>query len=266
MALSKGLILTLNITKTSEQLKSSHGLDVKNWNIILKNKDFENLEITVGEGTFSELIEATQNINYLKSNSSAINFKSSLKAPQKGDIVQLKQLIQYYPDLDKEFFSWLNEKLIYSIVREIKYEGDYIKVKVQGSLNEEKLEKLFPKEFCPDKKYEIINQSTLISYKQCNYYPNITQRWLNTLDIGDCCVIPALPKDIGLNLLGGMYMISYVFGMMARYFPASWISIKRIEKGDKIYPFVFRILEFIEKKFPRQVMDFLNSPYEFEKS
>jgi hypothetical protein len=61
-----------------------------------------------------------------------------------------------------------------------------------------------------------------------------------------------------------MYIVSYVLGMMARYFPTTWISLKRVDKGDKIYPFIHRILDFIKERFPEQVLDFLNTPYDIE--
>ena len=60
-------------------------------------------------------------------------------------------------------------------------------------------------------------------------------------------------------------MISYVFGMLARYYPTAWISLRRGDKGDKIYPFAYRIMEFIDEKYPWVIIDFLNAPYEFEK-
>ncbi|MCK4445634.1 MAG: hypothetical protein KAW56_00975 [Candidatus Marinimicrobia bacterium] len=264
LALSKGLILTLDLTKTEEQLKSSHGLDVKNWNQILKNKDFENLEISFGEGTFSELLNATDNKNYLRANSSAVNWTSKLKAPKKGNVITLRQLIQYFPDLNKEYNSWIEEKLYFAIIKELKTEDNKVHVKLEGQIDSYTIELLFPSEFCSRKSVEVQNNATIVKYDNCGWYPNITQRWHGAFNIGDSCIIPALTGDIGLNLLSGMYVMSYVFGMMARYYPTTWIGLKRGEKGDKIYPFVHRILNFVDEKFPRQVIDFLNSPYSFE--
>lgn len=61
MALSKGLILSLDISKTEHQLKKSHGLEITNWTQILKNKDFENMQVKICDGTFFELISVTEN-------------------------------------------------------------------------------------------------------------------------------------------------------------------------------------------------------------
>src|SRR5690606_30938329 len=85
MALSKGLILTTDLTKTEAQLKGAHGLEIINWKQIIKSKEFENLEIVVRDGTFFELINATGNRNYLRVKTSVINYLTSLRIPQKGD-------------------------------------------------------------------------------------------------------------------------------------------------------------------------------------
>jgi hypothetical protein len=265
MALSKGLILSLDLSKTEENLKSSHGLSIKNWNQILKKKEFENIEVSIGDGTFSELIKVTENKNYLRANTSEINWSSFLNPPLKGDIILLKKLIQYFPDLSEEYNSWLEEKLYFAVVQEINTNGDDNKIfiKLEGQVDIQTSDLLFPQDYCKKKTIEAGYNSTIIKYDKCNWYPNITQRWNSVFGVGDACVIPTLPNDIGLNLLSGMYMISYVFGMMARYFPATWISLKRVEKGDKIYPFVYRILDFVDDKFPQLVLDFLNT-HDFE--
>lgn len=267
MALSKGLILSIDLYKTEAQLKGSHGLEVIEWKQIIKNRDFENLEITVRDGTFLELLEATQNKNYLRANSSIVNYSSNLKSPQNGDSLTLKQLIQYFPDLNSEYNSWIDEKLSFAILKSLKIDDDQLIIELKGLINDSTIELLFPNEYCPSKEIDKREHSTIIRYKECQWYPNITQLWHGhgAFNIGDACIIPTLPNDVGLNSLCGIYMISYVFGMMARYYPTTWMGIQRVEKGDKIYPFVKRILDFINDKFPRLILDFLNGPYDFEK-
>jgi len=267
MALSKGIILCLDVKKTESQLKSSHGLEITNWNQIIKNKDFENLKIIVRDGTFYELITVTQNINYIRSNSSAVNNKSHLIKPQKGDYLILKQLISYFPDLQNEYKSWLKEDLHFAAFNIFKTdkEKNSINIELQKKIERDVIKLLFPDQYCPDLKVKWENNKTYVSYTLEKWYPNITQRWgWGPLQIGEACIIPTLKDDIGLNLISGLYMISYVFGMMARYFPTTWIGIMRGEKGDKIYPFVHRLMDFIDEKFPIIVLDFLNSPYDFE--
>jgi hypothetical protein len=267
MALSKGLILSTDLNKTEAQLKGSHGLEINNWNQVIKSKEFENLEIVVRDGTFFELITTTENRNYLRANSSVVNYWSHLRMPQKGDSLLLKQLISYYPDLNKEYESWIREKLHFAILNSLKIDNEtnLLNIELQGNIEQNIIDQLFPREFCKDLNVNQDNGKTKVSYTVDNWTPNITQRWHGAFNIGDACIIPTIKNDIGLNLISGLYMISYVFGMMARYFPTTWIGIMRGEKGDKIFPFVHRIMDFIDEKFPLIILDFLNSPYDFEK-
>lgn len=266
MALSKGLILCLNVSLTEDQLKSSHGLEIKNWKEVFKSKDFEHLEITFGEGTFSELIRETENKNYLRGNSTGVNWSAKLRTPSKGDTISLKQLINYFPDLDKEYESWTNEKLKYAVIESYFATDQNGEIKLRGVLDQEAVDLLFPVQYCINRTIDInsVTNKTSIKFGPGKWGPNITQKWHGQFDIGDACVIPVVKGDIGLNLLTGMYVISYVFGMMARYYPSIWVSLRRVETGDRVYPFALRILDFVQDKFPRQVLDFLNSPYKFE--
>jgi len=266
MALTKGLILCLDVMQTEDQLKASHGLEIKNWKEIIKTKNFELLEITFGEGTFSELQRATDNRNYLRANSSEVNWCTPLKAPEKGEPILLKQLINYFPDLHKEYESWTNEKLNYAVIESYLTPDTKVEVRMTGVLDQETIDKLFPAEYCLNRSIDTnsATNKTTVKYGPCRWSPNITQKWHGPFDIGDACVIPVLKNDMGLNLLSGMYAISYVFGMMARYYPSIWVSLRRVEVGDRIYPFALRILDFVQDKFPRQVLDFLNAPYKFE--
>lgn len=266
MALSKGLILFLNHLLTEDQLRGSHGLEIKNWKQIIKSKEFEKLEIAFGQGTFSELLNETKNGNYLRANSSAVNWYSHLRLPEQGEKITLGQLIQYFPDLDKEYQSWLDEKLKYGVIESFLIEtpDNKLQVTLRGTVSKDIIDLIFPEEYCKNKTLQT-GTSTIIKFDKAKWYPNITQKWHGPFDIGDACVIPVLNNDIGLNLLAGMYAISYVFGMVARYYPSVWISLRRVETGDRIYPFALRILDFIHDKFPRQILDFLNAPYEFEK-
>lgn len=263
LALSKGLILSLNPKLSETHLKSSHGLDVKNWKEIIKSKDFGKLQISVGDGSFSELLNATENTNYLRANSSGINWKSHLTKPSKGDVISLEQLIQYFPDLSVEFKSWTGKELDFAVIESVKHNSsnNTSEIKVRGTLNEDALEKIFPLSYCTNRTYE----NNIVKYESEKWGPNVTQKWSGPFNIGDPCAIPVIGNDIGLNLISGMFMISYVFGMLARYYPTAWISLRRGEKGDKIYPFAYRIMEFIDEKYPRVIIDFLNAPYEFEK-
>jgi len=260
VALSRGLILALDYGIRETHFKGSHGLDVTNMKSIMASRDFENFNIKIQNGMFFDLLEATDNKNYLRANANGVNYQTQLKAPKQGDSITLEQLIQYYPDLASEFHSWLEYELIYAEFQDYTDVNNLIKVKLGRKISTDTLEKLFPADFCPNRTLK----DNMVSFERKDWFPNVTQKWQGAFDIGEACVVPVLKDDIGLNLISGMFMLSYVFGMMARYYPTTWISLMRGGEGDKVYPFIYKTLHFIDEKYPKVVLDFLHSPYEFE--
>lgn len=149
-------------------------------------------------------------------------------------------------------------------IKHLKEENNML-IELSGIIDDELINLFFPDQYCKNKIVKKEKYKTSVVYDECGWSPNISQRWNGTLNIGDVFVVPVLPEDIGLNLLSGMYIISYFLGMMVRYYPTTWIGLKRAEKGDKIFPFVYQIIDFVGEKYPQQVLDFLNAPYDFEK-
>lgn len=262
LALSRALILALDFEKRECQLSSSHGLTTKNWAEVLKKTDFESLELKIQSGTLLELLDSTKNQSYLRGNSSAINYKTFLNPPKSGDIIKLNELIQCFPDLSEEYHLWTDSELQYAIFSELRYDekSKLCTLKLDGIITPEAQEVLFPIEHCKNIKFD----NGKLTYISENWHPNITQRWSGPFGIGDICVMPCLKDDIGLNLISGLYMISYTFGMLARYHPSVWMNILRGGLGDKIYPFAHRIMQFIDNYYPKVVLDFLKGPYPFE--
>ena len=269
LSLSRGLILTLKPKLTEKTLKKSHGIRVKNWDKVLKSKEFENLEISVDNGSFLELIKATENINY-RMKSSKINANICLPIPESGYRVNLKNFYWYLPDLESEFRNWINSSLPFAIIEEYIHseESNMTSIKlIKHNVDCTLIDLIFPEKYY-GKKEVVENEYFEISYVNDKQL-NITQKWDTYgafgIGIGEVCVVPMLADNKGFNTISTMYALSYTYGMMARYYPSSWISLGRVEEGDRIYPLIHRTLDFIESKFPVVVLDFLRVPYEFKK-
>jgi hypothetical protein len=267
LAISRALILTLEFEKREVQLQSSHGLKSKNWPEKLKTFDFQDLEIELQNGTLFELLDVTENKSYLRGGVSSVNYKTFLNKPSKGTIIKLSELIQCFPDLKEEYALWTNDDLIFAIIQELKYDetSNLVTIKLPKGTKKEVMDTVFPEEDCKNKIFD----NGVLTYYSGGWHPNITQSWLGpvnngTCNIGNLCVMPCLKDDIGLNLISGLYMISYTFGMLARYHPSVWMNILRGGQGDKIYPFAHRIMQFIDNYYPKVVLDFLKGPYPFE--
>lgn len=268
VSLSRGLTLILRPKLREANLKGSHGLEVKNWSEVLTSRNFEEIRVVVGEGTFSDLINATDNCNYLRVDADGVNFKTSLISPPDGYSIHFRDLFNFLPDLDKEFKIWTNDSLptltysAHNLLRRVS-EKNTMTVWDRGE-SDEFISKFFPGQFCSDRTIDRFDNRIIVRYNQSKWSPNYTQRWYGALNLGDMCIAPVLDGDIGFNSLSAMFAISYVLGMMARYFPSTWISLGRVQKGDKIFPLVNKSLNFLQEIYPQAVLDFLRAPYKFE--
>ncbi len=151
MSLSRALVLSLEPKSRETTLKASHGLSVTNWQSVIQTKNFENLEIIIGEGGFSELINATKNENYLRIDTDAVNWKAGLTIPQKDYRVTFRSVFPYLPDLSKEYKSWTGSTLPYAIisVNGLKIENEKLSVSLANrDLTDELIDAIFPTTYC----------------------------------------------------------------------------------------------------------------------
>ena len=181
--------------------------------------------------------------------------------------VSLEQLYSYLPDLHREFESWTGKPLPFVIFQENSFDngGNDIVFKFNNyNVSATVINGIFPESVCENRRILEDGNFTSVIFRNSEWSPNFTQRWTGPFDIGDICIVPALEDDKGFNIISTMFALSYTYGMMARYFPSVWISLGRVEKGDRIFPLVHRTLSFLEEKFPLVVLDFLRAPYDFE--
>lgn len=53
------------------------------------------------------------------------------------------------------------------------------------------------------------------------------------------------------------YMVSYVLGMLVRYYPTHWMSLTQGDKGDEWWPTINRAQHFVEQSFPELVIELI---------
>ena len=79
--------------------------------------------------------------------------------------------------------------------------------------------------------------------------------------VGDVWVVPLLSNKHYLSNLGVLFSVSFILGMLVRYFTTLWDSLGS-GRGDSIYPLIHQLVDYIEDSYPRLVIDHLHAPYE----
>ncbi len=268
-ALTRGLILAISPQMSEAAMKPSHGLDSLNWQENLSKKNFEDLTVKIGKGTFYEMLTATSNKTYFKHNSSGVSWKINFDIPTIGTEIRFVDLLQTISDFSEVYEIWTEQKLCFLQLATFKtytdlkeYEYTVTKPKIDNG----EIAKIFLKEHFGD--YSIKESGNQIIIRTSDkFIPQFSQRFLDhfNMGIGEIVLTKNASKNLELNTLGQLYSLSFFLGMLSRYFPSIWISLGRTEKGDAIYPLFIKAIEIIEKHFPQTILEFLESPYDFEK-
>lgn len=266
LALTRGLILILLRDNSASALKPSHGLDAKHWQGILSNglSATGSLEVVIHEGMFLDLLKATNNTSYLRCNSSWVNGYFSFALPTTEQSFTLEDVVRSNLDVSHEYSTWKGTDFV-----SLQYESSKLKEESKYELTipkiveKEYVEKVFPREQCQE--LEIIhNGNKTIITLNSTITPYFSQRSDGFFGIGDVYIVPLIKDGIYLNTPSLYFATSYILGMLARYFPATWISLGRVAKGDAIFPLINRLMELIQHKYPQVVLDFLKTPYNFQ--
>lgn len=255
----------MNKEARENNITPSHGLKIKNWNDVNKSGKIEDVILRSSKGTFTELISVTENKSYFRAGSSGINWHVKFDIPDNEFEFSLKEISFCFPDLDMSVKSWLDVEVPYRVFNNLKLNGNKIELEIQGKCNPELLDQIFPATYFNN--LEIVERNhTCIVKIDSDQFPNLAQKWVSAFQvIGDPCVVPPFRKGVYINDISTMYAASFIFGTISRYYPTTWSNINKGINNDSVLPFALNLMDFLQDKYPKIVLDFIESPYEFEK-
>jgi hypothetical protein len=253
--LSRAIILLFTKHGGEESLTQGHGLKTINWADQLLHGEpnllnILNLKIETCSGLFSELLKTTQNLMPLHICSESVDWEVIYHQPTSGIQMSFGDLLSRLPDLknDLEIIPIENN---FSKVSNLKLTTSTgfsaIINSPKKNLVDAYLEigyKLIPKEenysiSCENELYERVSPQYIHSYlhKSFQVIPNLY-------------IATPLAGVEGYSQIAITYLLSYILGMLTRYFPTHWISLMRGDKGDVLWPAINRAQNLIESSFP----------------
>jgi hypothetical protein len=261
VSLSRGLTLFLKTGLREAALCPSHGLGVRDWQAVFAkdNPDVANLTVRLSaRGTLIELMDATGNRSLLRSNSSAVGVKLEHAYQAGENDLTFGDLLSRLPDIEDQYVRWKERPGALKI--DIKAANEEVEFVIRKStmVNREIADPIFQDTAF---KFKEENNDTII-YKGPDSTANLrlTDRITGTAfdaGIGDLYVTRKLSNNFDISKLALTFCISYVTGMMARYYPAQWLSIIHNQRNDGALPTIYSALDFVESTYPRMVLDYL---------
>jgi hypothetical protein len=264
-SLSVGLILFLSREPSMARIKPSHGLSSLEWRQSLSGglNGFGNLTVEVNKGVFTDLLAATENAGYFRANSSVVNWKFGADAPPVGFRMTLGSILTKLPDLRDAFATWQETTIPIGVVQTVQVNAvdKCFVIELRTVPADAMLEELFPSKVFGDAAVTASAGRIAIPLDSAPFFAQMT---LGSFGIGDLAVLPPFPTGQYISPIGIYYAAAYCLGMFARYYPAQWVGLERLSKGDSARPLVVRLLDLVERVFPDMVLAFLRGPYAFE--
>lgn len=265
-SLSRGLALFLDQTMREATLSQSHGLQVRNWGQTLSTglAGIGNLGIGISKGIFHDLLLATGNKFYFRHNSSGVNWSIGAGIPPVGAEISVIDAVERIPEVSDQYYAWLGEGVAFMVMKSLTIDREKGIVTYTVASNQlDKLNEIFPLEMFPDRIDSLSGNELNIICPEATT-PFFAQG-VGSFGIGSVVLCKPLNGGLYFTPLAICFVVSFVLGMLCRYFPTTWINLGRTGKGDGFYPLAIRLLDWIRDAFPAMVVDILKGPYQFEK-
>ena len=264
--LSRAVVLLLKQEGGEEGLIAGHGLETMNWGNVLSGdttagmKKLGTLKICTRAGLFNDFLKYTKNTTAIHVNSEAVDARVSYQIPNTGSEITVDDLFSRIPDLEKDY-SNVSNTVRYAIVNEITTSKDkralIIKVKKEQF-----------SQF--SKAYENFGYRVTCDGVWCNvtsdmrnidrHKPQFIHTYINKTfgSIPQLYLAEPFLNGVRYSQLCTTYMVSYILGMLVRYYPTYWISLIQGAKGDRYWPTVNRAQQFVESSYPELVSEYVN--------
>ena len=264
-SLARSALLLLKPRNGEECLSRGHGLETVDWSKTLSGelsgaiKAIRCLKIRSSAGLFNDFLMQTENRTSMHVCSTAVDWRLTYALPPIGEELTLEALLSTIPDLEKVLpVSAHNPS--YASVNEMTYsDADGFLAKVRSKQFE-----AFRGSYA-DLGYEVIQNGELSQIKCSSQTfgtskPQFMHTYVNKMfdSIPTLHIVKPIQKDIRLSQLSITYALSYILGMLTRYFPTQWIALHSGTKGDGLWPTIHAAQNYVELAFPELIIELIH--------
>lgn len=258
LAINRAITVLLSRGRALSTFKPGHGLSVKDWSgTIAKGlKHLGELEVSIANGMFLELLEATKNWSPLRANSSRINWGVGFEVPKVDTAIQFSALVRSLPDLRSEVVRWTGQPAVFAVLKSVSSSEaeKQITITFEKEISAEAAAILFPPAFLGG---QVVAGGSSVTLP-ANFHPAFEQSYDRPFGIGDPEILPPIGPNVSLNTIGKLTALAYFLGMLVRYYPGAWMTLGRSQPGDAIFPVVSRIITLTQTRYPEAVLDFID--------
>ena len=262
--LSRALLLLLKTDGGEEGLNAGHGIETVGWGDVMSGDtaaalmQLNTLRIRKRAGLFSDFVKYTENRMAIHIRSGGVDWRCSYDVPERDEELSVADLFSRIPDLQKDYSDVSNE-LRYTAVNELTYNSDS---DLQMTVNKEPFLRFRAV-------YEALGYATTDEGSQCivtckaetleKAPPQFVHTCANKMFGSIPVLFVAEPFSSGTRYsqLCITYLVSYILGMLVRYYPTHWIALTQGDRGDSLWPTMNRAQQVVEQSYPELVAEMI---------
>ncbi|MGO4156628.1 YaaC family protein [Cupriavidus sp. YAF13] len=263
-SLSRSLLLLLQSRNGEEILNKGHGLETLDWSSVIYGgnrnglRNAGDLKIKTCAGLFYDFMGGTDNRISMHVHSSTVDWNICYDIPPLADELSFGDLLSRIPDLEKDY-THVSGDAKYVRVNEMTFSNE---AGFMAKIAQERFKKI--KEIYDAFGYSSVSASGLTTLTaDAKIFSDHTPLFVHTYVHKTFGAIPSLhlsapfPSGARYSQLCITYMVSYILGMLVRYYPTQWMSLIQGEKGDMWWPTINRAQQFVEESYPELVVELL---------
>jgi hypothetical protein len=270
-SLCRSLTLLHRRDAGEEGLKQGHGLETVAWSATLSGDlhvalaSISNLRVRTCSGLFSDLQVATRNHSVLQVYDNFVRVSFGNEEQRLGQETSLVDILNRLPDISLN--GSVRPRQMRIRLKSFVYSpGTGAKITVHGAPTHPVCVEYAGAgyELLPDDDpYDSSPMRTVLKIDETGfrkYFPQILDtRVIRTMGgYPSPHLVSRFSQDILLSQISVTYMISYILGMLARYFPTHWYALMGGEKGDAIWPDINAAQTYVEVALPELVLEVIH--------
>jgi len=263
--LSRALLLLLKVSGGEEGLTASHGIETVGWGDIMSGDTAAGLErlgelkIRTRAGLFSDFVTHTNNRISIHVNSAGVDWRLSYDIPEPGEEFSVGDLFSRIPDLQKDYAN-VSDVARYASINEMTYSNDAgfrAKVREEPFSQFRAVYEGFGYTATSEGGWCILTCDAETFAKEL---PMFIHTYMHKMfgSIPSLHLAEPFSGGARYSQLCITYMVSYILGILVRYYPTHWISLIQGDKGDTMWPTMNRAQQLVEYSYPELVTELIS--------
>ncbi len=262
-SLGRALLLLMKPKGGEETLAKGHGLETVGWREVMSGsvasdlRRLGELKIKRGSGLFSNFLLHARNVTLLHVRASKVESYIEYDEPNPGVEIALDDLFSRVPDLWSDYMRVSEPQ--YANVTDLTLSEKGLEATLTGNKASAVASTY------RDLGYGVTGVGNTLSIT-CNVSTILNEppMFMHTYVHKMAGLIPnirlAMPfrDSARFSQLSITYMMSYMLGMLARYYPTHWVALIGGAQGDLLWPTVNRAQQYVESIFPELVAEYVD--------